>query len=831
MRRLRFAACLVVTVALSGDLLAQADIVAQFEARSHTFNSLTLPYRLFVPTDYDSTRSYPIVLTLHGSGERGTNNSRHIEFHRIATSWADSVNQVNYPTFVVSPQAPRPGTWAAASCFGCVDTTPLSAELSVVMDLLDSLEVEFSLDPNRFYVTGLSMGGFGTWDLIARFPERFAAAIPMSGGGDASKAADMSGVAIWNFHGRVDGLVPAVLSQELMEAFEDIGRPVVYTDCDLDACGTIDPADFQLAMDSHADLLYTEYLNGAHVIWEESYDDPRLFPWVFAQYKQQPGAITITAPVDYAPVSGESIISWTANNPADSVEIWLLSDTAPIERISDFMPNTGSYVFNSADYADNALARVRLFIKNEDGIIYGRSSSNYFIIDNDGDTTPFVEIDDTNFGGAGGPVVDQLADLHFRASDAESPELSAGLYYSIDEGATFRLVEEFDVDRSASPQSKEVDLGSLPNSRSAVFRLEISDGDSVAISQTGPFAKQTPRDVNDYTEHPVGSGVATVTLHFVEPAALTGHRYQITFDDTTPEQKTYSVRDVDVDNVVLSNIPLSDGVTESPVFDGIRLVVQDVMRGSVDLDNTGWTTGTSDLSISIEAGTVNLGGSNINLLGTQDDYTFTFTDTVEDTSQALYGLPARDMNFRVTAASDGLIRDILFKDSSLDGIPGPSDIVIILEDQSGQLLPAWQLSYSGDGTTVLPESGDSFLLTTQKGVTSEDVFEFLAVIGVSAERDGFVEMQLMQNFPNPFSEQTSIPFRLDRTSGVRLDFFDLLGRLVDRIDLGEVSQGGHQTVWRPAETLANGVYFYRLFVTPTDGSGAFDRVYQMSLVR
>ena len=95
-------------------VIAQGSIVAKFEVRSHSFQGTTIPYRLFVPEDYDSIETYPLVLALHGAGERGSDNVTHVASYRLATAWADPVNQAQNPCFVVAPQCPEGRSWPRA---------------------------------------------------------------------------------------------------------------------------------------------------------------------------------------------------------------------------------------------------------------------------------------------------------------------------------------------------------------------------------------------------------------------------------------------------------------------------------------------------------------------------------------------------------------------------------------------------------------------------------------------------------------------------------------------------------------------------------------------
>ena len=263
--------------------------VDKFEKRSHTFGDTTMPYRLCPPDFYDPSQNYPLVLCLHGAGERGIDNQIHIDVHRMATSWADSANQKNYPCFVVAPQCPEDNRWVdndwSLGEFRMSDI-PTSNEMLTLVDLLDSLTTEFSVDTNRFYITGLSMGGYGTWDMITRYPDMFAAAIPMSGGGDSTRTERIKHIPVWAFHGGNDTTVPPDGSRQMITSLENQGLEAFYTHCQQGDCTGKSEEEIQAAMANDARLLYTELEGLGHVMWAESYDYPYLFPWVFSQNKQ-----------------------------------------------------------------------------------------------------------------------------------------------------------------------------------------------------------------------------------------------------------------------------------------------------------------------------------------------------------------------------------------------------------------------------------------------------------------------------------------------------------------------------------------------------------------
>jgi poly(3-hydroxybutyrate) depolymerase len=265
---------LIIISCISGMIHAQSvdDIFNNFTKRYHTFQNTTLPYYIFVPAAYDPQIQYPLVLCLHGAGERGDNPSA-VKNNSMATVWARDSNQTRWHCFIVVPQCPANGWW------------PTSNIMLTVNDILDSLLIEFSVDTNRMYVTGLSMGGYGTWDLISRFPNKFAAAVPMSGGGDSSKVNLIKHVPIWDFHGALDGTVPVKNSRDMITAFENAGATVVYTNCHDGDCTGLPDSVIAGTLKNGARLIYTEYEYGGHLIWDQAYNSVFLLPWVFSQSK------------------------------------------------------------------------------------------------------------------------------------------------------------------------------------------------------------------------------------------------------------------------------------------------------------------------------------------------------------------------------------------------------------------------------------------------------------------------------------------------------------------------------------------------------------------
>ena len=219
----------------------------------------TMPYRLFVTPAYDKRNQYPLVLWLSGAAGRGSNNLNQISFGNVlgAHVWTTPENQTKHPCFVIAPQCPENQTWSEGhdpvtnNPEGKEPAAPLLLALEIVRDL----QKRFRIDERRLYVAGQSMGGFGTWSVIERFPKMFAAAIPLCGAGDPTQAAKLTKIAIWAFHGARDEAVSVEGSRSMIKAIRKAG----------------------------GNPKYTEYPDTNHDVWTKAFNEPELLPWVFAQ--------------------------------------------------------------------------------------------------------------------------------------------------------------------------------------------------------------------------------------------------------------------------------------------------------------------------------------------------------------------------------------------------------------------------------------------------------------------------------------------------------------------------------------------------------------------
>lgn len=237
---------------------AAADVKDLYEARVFKTDTGELSYRLLKPKDYDPKVKYPVVLFLHGAGERGSDNAKQL-VHGMK-DFASDENRAKYPCFVIAPQCPDNQQWVDVPWSADKHTTTKepSKSLALTLALLDSLPKEFSIDSQRIYITGLSMGGFGTWDAIVRRPDYFAAAAPICGGGDTEQAKAIAKLPLWVFHGDNDSAVKTQRSRDMVAALKAAG----------------------------GEPKYTEYPNTGHDSWSPTYRDPKFFAWLFEQKRK-----------------------------------------------------------------------------------------------------------------------------------------------------------------------------------------------------------------------------------------------------------------------------------------------------------------------------------------------------------------------------------------------------------------------------------------------------------------------------------------------------------------------------------------------------------------
>jgi predicted peptidase len=258
---------------LSALLVAAGSLQAQdlglFQKKMFIQGKDTLLYRILYPESYKANKKYPVITFLHGSGERGNDNEAQLT-HGGKLFVNDSVRK-DLKAIVIFPQCPKDSSWRSIqvrrdtmSVTGrafdftahAVPTTPAR----LVKALLDSLQTTKKADSRRMYIGGLSMGGFGTFDMLERYPYYFAAALPICGGGDTTKAALFAqSTPAWIFHGDQDKAVDVKYSRDYYAALKNAG----------------------------SDVKYTEYPGVEHNSWDNAFAEKELLPWLLSHKRKR----------------------------------------------------------------------------------------------------------------------------------------------------------------------------------------------------------------------------------------------------------------------------------------------------------------------------------------------------------------------------------------------------------------------------------------------------------------------------------------------------------------------------------------------------------------
>jgi predicted peptidase len=257
---------LILLVILISNLLAAQDL-SIFEKHLFINRKDTLPYRLLLPRNYDPHKTYPLLLFLHGSGERGIDNAAQL-VHGGDFFLRDSIRK-NYPAIVVFPQCAEEDFWVTITekndSLGkglfYFENSKVTTSLRLVQLLIKNIIKKKFVDPQKIYVGGLSMGGMGTFEIVRRSPELFAAAFVICGGADVTIAHQLKKVNWWIFHGAKDESVNPHYAVTMVQALQKINTIVKFT----------------------------LYPDAGHNSWDNVFTEPEFIPWLFSNKKINSG--------------------------------------------------------------------------------------------------------------------------------------------------------------------------------------------------------------------------------------------------------------------------------------------------------------------------------------------------------------------------------------------------------------------------------------------------------------------------------------------------------------------------------------------------------------
>jgi len=256
---MKLVACLLLITASLG-----AQDLALYQKKKYIKDGDTLAYRILFPENYNKQKKYPLILFLHGAGERGSDNERQLTHG--GKLFLDPQVRKDFPAIIIMPQCPANAYWSAVT----IDRTktPLDLQfnyaegpttpLKLAIELVRHITKEEAVDKKRVYISGLSMGGMGTFESVYRYPKLFAAAMPICGGGDPNAySRKQAKVPFWIFHGSADNVVGVDESKTMVERLKQL----------------------------NAEVKYTEYEGVGHNSWDNAFAEPQYLTWMFSKSK------------------------------------------------------------------------------------------------------------------------------------------------------------------------------------------------------------------------------------------------------------------------------------------------------------------------------------------------------------------------------------------------------------------------------------------------------------------------------------------------------------------------------------------------------------------
>jgi poly(3-hydroxybutyrate) depolymerase len=287
---------LMLFVLTFSNINAQNGVAGEFMSLTHTYKGITLPYRLYLPQNYSPFKKYPLLLSLHGAGENGTDNSKPLTSTFLATYWAEKNIQKKHPCLVVVPQLPNGMFWYQWM-FGQNEN---GNYLEAANNIIDALIKQYSsIDQDRLYAIGFSMGGVACWQLASHYPKRFAAIVPISGTNlDQSVETESQTTPTWIFSGRMDDIFPALIYYNFVTKMINLGQAVVFPQCRFgvySATECLSTAALLDNIDRGATFIFSEYdgLGHSNTVTEVAYQDSLLSRWLFKQHKAPVASIEI----------------------------------------------------------------------------------------------------------------------------------------------------------------------------------------------------------------------------------------------------------------------------------------------------------------------------------------------------------------------------------------------------------------------------------------------------------------------------------------------------------------------------------------------------------
>lgn len=466
-------------------------IAAKFVDFSFQNDSLQTRARLFIPENSLENVLYPVVITLHGLGDCGDDNYRHIS-HRLATSWGLDDFQEKHPCYIFSPQCPEGSNWQSTKVY------------QGVMYLLDSLLNHYPIDRERIYLTGVSLGGMGTWNYLVYNPELYAAAVPVCGalftnGGLLKKQVEsFRHVPIWNCHGSDDEVVRTDESRKIFNTYLEFSEYPLFTHHFYRDQFNLGEELINEYIADHCELIYSEIPNVGHNAYSYAYYTRQIKEWLFHQRRHSVDNVIVDRIDTIVRISGEHQFDFSTSDRTDSISVWLGHINSPhYEYIGGIDADAGGFLFDSEVIADHPRARLKFLAHDTAGHVIGDDYSDFLCIDNAENGAPYISLVDDLF-----TKTDHMNLPGYRMkvmlADPESKPVRLSFFISYDNGKNFEYYHDRIAEEGLIHQS--------------IYFSELSYSDSMRIKVKASDRSNTVELVTNHFENRAGINLSSESL-------------------------------------------------------------------------------------------------------------------------------------------------------------------------------------------------------------------------------------------------------------------------------------------------------------------------------
>ncbi|MCK5684004.1 T9SS type A sorting domain-containing protein, partial [bacterium] len=525
----------------------------------------------------------------------------------------------------------------------------------------------------------------------------------------------------------------------------------------------------------------------------------------------------INEPLAGDEVSGQETISWSIEEKMDSTTVttlYISNDAGSTwESLYSALTIDSTYVWNTEVFPDGILTMLKLVLKDKNG--YGLvQSSGIFTINNPGNAIPEVKILSPKINEA----ISGEYQMSWLAGDADGDVYTISCDVSTDNLYTWQRV--FTDQQNLDTYLWDTQL--ISNSSEAYLRLKVMDTNNTSHADT-------LRSFEIYNEHlPIknvvfdqisGNGDAIIDIHVINLEEIDSTKeYQINFAiDALDSSTIYSVRDKNTSQILVENARETSGLSEGPLFDGMRLVVREFKTPEINPDSTGWLVGMSDLKLDIYLPSIDIGSEILRGVPLPYDYVIDFYDDIVDSSDSELGVPLVPVKFTFFDKTNNQSAKFLFNDNDNNNTLSRLDEIFLFDyDFENKPYLAWSGSVSGEEENQAPIAGDKFLLKTRKPLTSDDKFVFSPISSPLTIETLLIpdEIHLNANYPNPFNHTTYIKYSISKSSEISIKIYNIMGQEIKTLYHGHQSFGSYQLQWdgrnKFGRDVSSGLYILTL---------------------